>query len=159
MDDALLVANLVYIGTLAIGGVLFIFFSIAFVITLLLAGAGQGVASLLGLVLRPVHRLFRREQERTTAAPAQADYVRAAVVAKAEAILASQQATAQTAQAREAGTPADQRRPEPEDVPAPAALPAPAPAPAQRLALTGKAAVAVVRPHTGTQPILTVKAS
>ena len=162
MDDALLVANLVYIGTLVIGGVLFAFFSMAFVITLFLAGTGQGVASLIGLVVRPLQRLRRRQaQESTTAAaPVSTDYVRAAVVAKAEAILASQKAVSVAAGSREADSSSEQLRPEPEDVPAPAARPAALPAAAQRLAITGKAAAsAVVRPHTGTQPILIGKAS
>ena len=161
VDDALLVANLVYIGTLVIGGVLFAFFSMAFVITLFLAGTGQGIASLVGLVVRPLQR-FRRprsEQSTTAAAPVSADYVRAAVVAKAEAILASQRAASAAAGSREAESSPEQLRPEPEDVPAPAARPAALPAAAQRLAITGKAAAAVVRPHTGTQPILIGKAS
>ncbi|WP_077488881.1 hypothetical protein [Sinomonas mesophila] len=163
MDDALLVANLVYLGTLVIGGVLFLCFSMAFVIVLFLAGAGQGVASLLGIVLRPFQRLFARgqAQERTTAAPAGADSVRAAVVAKADAILASHSAAtyASAAQSREAQSPAGRLRPEPADVPAPAPTPAALPAAAPRLAITGKSTGAVVRPHTGTQPILVVKAS
>lgn len=164
MDDALLVANLVYVGTLVIGGVLFSFFSMAFVIILFLAGTGQGAASLAGLLVRALPRLGRAEaQESTAPAPANADWVRAAVVAKADAILASQKAAARTAgaQDRESQGPAEQLRPEPEDVPAPAARLAPAalPTPAQRLAITGKPAPAVVHPHTGTQPILVVKAS
>ena len=157
MDDALLVANLVYIGTLAIGGVLFIFFAMAFVITLFLAGFGQGVASLVGLMFRPLARLFEPgEAEGTTAVPAHPDYARAAVVAKADAILAAQKAAlGAAAQAREAGSPGERLRPEPEDVPAQGVLPAAA----QRLAITGKSAVAALGPHTGTQPILIGKAS
>ncbi|BCT77863.1 hypothetical protein SCMU_37050 [Sinomonas cyclohexanicum] len=96
MDDALAVTNLVYFGTVMIGGVLVAFLAVATTITLIICGAGQGVASLVSAILRA---LRRQEQP---AAPAEAartentrtEYTRQAIVAKADAILAARRAAA-----------------------------------------------------------------
>ncbi|WP_430297463.1 hypothetical protein [Sinomonas sp. B1-1] len=162
MDDALLVANLVYIGTLILGGVLFAFLAAAFGITLLIAGAGQGIASIIGLLLRPLRRTAgQTAAERTTADAADADHIRTAVIAKADAILASQRAAA-VASSEAASSARDPKRDatgatqaEDEDVAVPAAAPA-----ASTTAV--EATVTLVRPaasrpiHTGTQPVLAV---
>ncbi|MEN2744532.1 hypothetical protein [Sinomonas halotolerans] len=86
--------NLVFLGTVVIGGLLLAFFAFAFTIVLALAGVGQGIASLLGLALRPFLSPSGASAERTTAGPASADRDRAAVVAKADSILAAQKAAA-----------------------------------------------------------------
>lgn len=166
MDDTLLVANLVFIGTLIMGVLLFVFLAGAFVITLLIAGAGQGVASVIGLALRPFRRLAEdAAAERTTAEAARADHVRAAVIAKADAILAAQRAATVAAgeaasaarDLKEDATGAPQA--EDEEVAVPAARTVSA---GTSPVTTGTATVTLVRPasgrpvHTGTQPILAV---
>lgn len=85
MDDGTVVANLVYSGTLMIGGVMLLILFVSLVITLLLAGAAQTMVSIVKLgakvfVYRPVH---------SSAEATATDHVRSAVVAKADAILAA----------------------------------------------------------------------
>jgi flagellar basal body-associated protein FliL len=85
VDDGTVVANLVYGGTLMIGGVMLLILSVSLVITLLLAGVAQTMVSIAKLgakvfVYRPVH---------STAEATATDHVRSAVVAKADAILAA----------------------------------------------------------------------
>jgi hypothetical protein len=83
VDDGTVVANLVYSGTLMIGGVMLLILFVSLVITLLLAGAAQTMISIAKLgakvfVYRPVHSTAEAT-----------DHVRSAVVAKADAILAA----------------------------------------------------------------------
>jgi hypothetical protein len=163
VDDALAVTNLVYVGTVVIGGLLVAFLAVATFITLIIAGAGQGVASLVTRVVR----LLKREQRPADAvADARAEHARQAIVAKADAILAAQRAAAEAAAARPtpAVQPAPATKPARPEQPASAEKPAadqPAKAPAS------KPTVVVVRalpattahrpgPHTGTQPVLVV---
>lgn len=113
MDDALMVTNLVYFGTLMIGGVLLVFLAVATVITLVVAGVGQAVASILMALVRAIRGTVLEAPE-VTAEAARTEYTRKAVVAKADAILASQRAAA-TAAAEAAATARDPRGPESED--------------------------------------------
>lgn len=139
MDDALMVTNLVYFGTLVIGGALLMFLTVATVITLMIAGAGQGVASVSMAVLRAARGLVERVLARRAAAvegpaaeteDARAEYARRAVIAKADALLAAKQAsaTAASASAAESRGPraidAEDAQPADEEVAIPALAPA-----------------------------------
>ena len=103
MDDALAVTNLVYIGTLAIGGVLVAFLAVATFITLIIAGAGQAMASIVVRILRAVRRATQPEDAEDAARTA---YTREAIIAKADAILAAQRAAAEEKPAEEKLAPA-----------------------------------------------------
>lgn len=155
MDDALAVTNLVYFGTVMIGGVLVAFLAVATTITLIICGAGQGVASLVSAILRALRRqeqpaapvAARSENTRT-------EYTRQAIVAKADAILAARRAAADAKSdtpKTEPATPAAMK---------PAAAKAGEPAPAKPAAVVAhtRPAPAAHRPgpHTGTLPVLAV---
>jgi hypothetical protein len=118
VDDALMVTNLVYFGTLMIGGVLLLFLGVATVITLVIAGTGQGAASLVMAALRALRDLVRRlaahEEPAATSEEARAEYARRAVVAKADAILAARKAAAEAASVAAADA-REPRRPESEE--------------------------------------------
>lgn len=167
MDDALLVANLVYLGTLVIGGALLAFLAAATAMTLVIAGMGQGVASILTLVWRALRAAVRAATgrataERTTAEGApttpealRAEYARQAVIAKADALLAAKKSAA-TAASEAAATAREPRSTESEDaVPADDDVAVPA---ATEPAIVTHMRPAPVRtgPHTGTQPALAV---
>lgn len=183
VDDALMVTNLVYFGTLMIGGVLLVFVTAAMAITLVIAGAGQGVASLAAAAVRAVLALVGRARLQRSAAPeeapgqteeARAEYARRAVVAKADALLAAKRAAAAAASEAAAGsrspraTEAEDVEPADEEIAIPVLVSAPAAREAQpEPARTSEpAVVARMRParpmparpgpHTGTQPILVV---
>lgn len=137
MDDALMVTNLVYFGTLVIGGALLMFLTVATVITLMIAGAGQGVASVSMAVLRAARGLVERVLARRAAAvegpaaeteDARAEYARRAVIAKADALLAAKQASATADSAAESrgarAIDAEDAQPADEEVAIPALAPA-----------------------------------
>lgn len=86
VDDGTVVANLVYGGTLLIGGVMLLIIFVSLVGTMLIAGVAQTLISLTKLG----SRLFVYRPERTAAAEETAPaHVRNAVLAKADAILAA----------------------------------------------------------------------
>lgn len=170
MDDALMVTNLVYFGTLIIGGALVVFLATATVITLIIAGAGQGVASIVATILRLL-RTRPREEPAMLAEAARTEYTRKAVAAKADAILAARRAdaapaSAATAASKAAASPSqasgsEDAEPDDEEVAIPAAFAATKPAPARAIAVvapmrTAWPAPARSGPHTGTQPALVV---
>ncbi|MDQ4503400.1 hypothetical protein [Sinomonas sp. ASV322] len=90
MDDGLLVTNLVYFGTLVIGGVMLAILAFALLGTMFVAGIAQVGALLVKLGVKVGAELFvyRPEEQTTTAPDRMEDHVRNAVVAKADAILA-----------------------------------------------------------------------
>ncbi|MEA5455710.1 hypothetical protein SPF06_13330 [Sinomonas sp. JGH33] len=89
MDDGLLVTNLVYFGTLVIGGVMLVVVAFALLGTMFMAGVAQIGALLVRLGVKLGARLFVYRPEQTTTAPDRMeDHVRNAVVAKADAIIA-----------------------------------------------------------------------
>ncbi len=96
MDDGTVVANLVYGGTLMIGGLMLLIIFVSLVGTMLVAGVAQTFISLVKLG----SRLFVYRPEQTTAVedttPA---HVRNAVLAKADAILAASRQQAEHAAA------------------------------------------------------------
>ncbi|WP_369045620.1 hypothetical protein [Sinomonas sp. P10A9] len=171
MDDALMVTNLVYFGTLIVGGALIVFLAAATVITLIIAGAGQGVASIVATILRLL-RTRPHEEPEMLAEAARTEYTRKAVVAKADAILAARRADAAAASAATAASKAaaaspsqasgsEDAEPDDEEVAIPAAFAATKPAPARAIAVvspmrTARPAPARSGPHTGTQPALVV---
>ncbi|WP_334171862.1 hypothetical protein [Sinomonas sp.] len=96
MDDGTVVANLVYGGTLMIGGVMLLIIFVSLVGTMLIAGVAQSLISLVKLG----SRLFVYRPERTTAVEETApSHVRNAVLAKADAILAASRVQAEEAAA------------------------------------------------------------
>ncbi|KHL03934.1 hypothetical protein [Sinomonas humi] len=154
MDDATVVANLVYGGTLIIGGVMLLIIFVSLVGTMLIAGFTQTLISLVKLG----SRLFVYRPERTTpaeeAAPA---HVRNAVLAKADAILAASRvqaeesaAVAKTEEAAAAEAERIRRAAKTEAEKAPAAR---ATAVAEKAART-LAFPERTGPFTGTQPLV-----
>ena len=87
VDDGTVVANLVYSGTLMIGGVMLLILFASLVITLLLAGVAQTLISAVKLGAK----VFVYRPERSAAQEPATEHVRNAVVAKADAILAASQ--------------------------------------------------------------------
>jgi hypothetical protein len=124
VDDGTVVTNLVYGGTLMIGGVLLLILFVSLVITMLVAGVAQTLISLTKLGAK----VFVYRPERSEVQAAATDHVRKAVVAKADAILAASHA---------------------EEEPAPA----PTKTPAERATLT-LAFSDRTGPFTGTQPLV-----
>ncbi|GAB3272115.1 hypothetical protein GCM10027449_08410 [Sinomonas notoginsengisoli] len=160
MDDALMVANLVYFGTLVIGGVLLVFLAVATVITLVVAGTGQAVASVLMATVRALRGAVL-EPPTLAAEAARAEYTRQAVVAKADAILAAQR-TVLTAAAKAAAAAPTRTGAESEDgetTDEEVAIPVAAsvkPAPVVTHMRPTPTVPARTGPRTGTQPILVV---
>lgn len=140
MDDALAVTNLVYVGTLAIGGALVAFLAVATIITLIIAGSGQAIASIVVRILRVVRHA---RQSAGAAEETRTVYTREAIVAKADAILAARRAAAEEKPAEQKPLAEKPAMPEPAT-----AVVVPHVRPATSSHRPG--------PHTGTQPALAV---
>jgi predicted nucleic acid-binding Zn-ribbon protein len=154
VDDATVVANLVYSGTLVIGGVMLVIIFVSLVGTMLIAGVTQTLISLVKLG----QRLFVYRPEQTTAVedstPA---HVRNAVLAKADAILAASRVQAEesaaVAKAEEAAAAEAERMRRAAKTEAEKAPAARATAASEKAALT-LAFPDRTGPFTGTQPLV-----
>ncbi|WP_415855817.1 hypothetical protein [Sinomonas sp. G460-2] len=157
MNDGLLVTNLVYTGTLVIGGLLLLIVIVSLVGTMLVAGVAQLAISIAKLTVKLGAKVFVYRPETVEAQSSASEHVRNAVVAKADAILAAAKTeaaeVAASAKSSEAASAAAKRLRE-------AAKSESEKAPAARAkAATDKATLTLAYsdrtgPFTGTQPLV-----
>lgn len=157
MDNGLLVTNLVYMGTLVIGGVLLLVVIVSLVGTMLVAGIAQLAISTVKLSAKIGARVFVYRPETVAAEVGGSEHVRNAVVAKADAIIAAAKSGAEeaaaTAKSEEAATAAAKRLREAAKAEAEKAPAARAKAVSEKATLT-LAYSDRTGPFTGTQPLV-----
>lgn len=157
VDGELLVTNLVYFGTLLIGGVLLLVIVVSLVGAAIVAGVAQLAISVVKLSGRIGAHIFVYHPEEAVAQVGPSEHVRNAVVAKADAILAAARSGAEeaaaTAKSNEAATAAARRQREAAEREAEKAPAARANSVAERAPL--KLAYSDrIGPFTGTQPLV-----